>query len=98
MRNPKGFVNIDAYQANPKYKNIYAVGVVAIPVEQPRADWAPKMGYMIESTVRAAVHNIQADIENETQRETATWNAVCLADMVTREVAARRHASAPSET
>ena len=34
--NPKGFVNIDAYQANPKYKNIYAVGVcVAIPpVEQ----------------------------------------------------------------
>ena len=30
--NPKGFVNIDAYQANPKYKNIYAVGVcVAIP-------------------------------------------------------------------
>jgi sulfide:quinone oxidoreductase len=34
--NPKGFVNIDQYQANPKYKNIYAVGVcVAIPpVEQ----------------------------------------------------------------
>ena len=28
----EGFVNIDAYQANPKYKNIYSVGVcVAIP-------------------------------------------------------------------
>jgi sulfide:quinone oxidoreductase len=82
--NPKGFVNIDAYQANPKYKNIYAVGVcVAIPpVEQTTVPTgAPKTGYMIESMVRAAVHNIQADIENETQRETATWNAVCLADM-----------------
>ncbi|MDC8450150.1 MAG: FAD-dependent oxidoreductase [Nitrospira sp.] len=82
--NPKGFVNIDAYQANPKYKNIYAVGVcVAIPpVEQTHVPTgAPKTGYMIESMVRAAVHNIMADIENETQRETATWNAVCLADM-----------------
>ena len=82
--NPKGFVNIDAYQANPKYKNIYAVGVcVAIPpVEQtPVPTGTPKTGYMIESMVRAAVHNIQADIANDSQHETATWNAVCLADM-----------------
>jgi sulfide:quinone oxidoreductase len=82
--NPKGFVNIDAYQANPKYKNIYAVGVcVAIPpVEQtPVPTGAPKTGYMIESMVSAAVHNIQADIENDAKRETATWNAICLADM-----------------
>ncbi|MDE3034458.1 MAG: FAD-dependent oxidoreductase [Nitrospirota bacterium] len=82
--NPKGFVNIDAYQANPKYKNIYAVGVcVAIPpVEQTQVPTgAPKTGYMIESMVSAAVHNIQADIENNPKRETATWNAICLADM-----------------
>jgi sulfide:quinone oxidoreductase len=82
--NPKGFVNIDAYQANPKYKNIYAVGVcVAIPpVEQtPVPTGAPKTGYMIESMVSAAVHNINADIENNEKRETATWNAICLADM-----------------
>lgn len=82
--NPKGFVNIDAYQANPKYKNIYAVGVcVAIPpVEQtPVPTGAPKTGYMIESMVSAAVHNIKADIENNEKRETATWNAICLADM-----------------
>jgi len=82
--NPKGFVNIDAYQANPKYKNIYAVGVcVAIPpVEQtPVPTGAPKTGYMIESMVSAAVHNIKADIENDPKRETATWNAICLADM-----------------
>jgi sulfide:quinone oxidoreductase len=82
--NPKGFVNIDAYQANPKYKNIYAVGVcVAIPpVEQtPVPTGAPKTGYMIESMVSAAVHNIKADLENNPKRETATWNAICLADM-----------------
>jgi sulfide:quinone oxidoreductase len=82
--NPKGFVNIDPYQANPKYKNIYAVGVcVAIaPVEQtPVPTGAPKTGYMIESMVSAAVHNIKADIENDPKRETATWNAICLADM-----------------
>ena len=82
--NPKGFVNIDSYQANPKYKNIYAVGVcVAIPpVEQtPVPTGAPKTGYMIESMVSAAVHNIKADIENNPKRETATWNAICLADM-----------------
>ena len=52
--NPKGFVNIDPYQANPTHKNIYAVGVcVAIPpVEQtPVPTGAPKTGYMIESMV-----------------------------------------------
>ena len=82
--NPKGFVNIDAYQANPKYRNIYAVGVcVAIPpVEQTLVPTgAPKTGYMIESMVSASVHNIKADIENDPKKETATWNALCLADM-----------------
>jgi sulfide:quinone oxidoreductase len=82
--NPKGFVNIDAFQANQKYQNIYAVGVcVAIPpVEQtPVPTGAPKTGYMIESMVSAAVHNIKADLDNEKKRETATWNAICLADM-----------------
>ena len=42
---------------------------------------APKTGYMIESMVSAAVHNIHADIENRDKKETATWNAICLADM-----------------
>jgi len=82
--NPKGFVNIDAYQANPQYRNIYAVGVcVAIPPVEPTPvpTGAPKTGYMIESMVSAAAHNIKADIENNPKRETATWNAICLADM-----------------
>lgn len=82
--NPKGFVNIDAYQASPTYRNIYAVGVcVAIPpVEQtPVPTGAPKTGYMIESMVSAAVHNIRADIGHHDKKDTATWNAICLADM-----------------
>ncbi|HXN06763.1 MAG TPA: FAD/NAD(P)-binding oxidoreductase [Nitrospiria bacterium] len=82
--NPKGFVNIDPYQANPTYKNIYAVGVcVAIPPVEatPIPTGAPKTGYMIESMVAAAVHNIKADIESNPKRDTATWNAICLADM-----------------
>lgn len=82
--NPKGFVNIDEYQANPKYQNIYAVGVcVAIPpveaTEVPTG--APKTGYMIESMVTAAVENIKAAIMGGPPRERATWNAICLADM-----------------
>ena len=36
---------------------------------------------MIESMVSAAVHNIKADINDDPKRETATWNAICLADM-----------------
>ena len=82
--NPKGFVNIDAYQASPKYKNVYSVGVcVAIPpVEQtPVPTGPPKTGYMIESMVRASVHNIKSDIDRSPRREAATWNAICLADM-----------------
>ncbi len=79
--NPKGFVNIDAYQANPKYKNIYSVGVcVAIPPVEvtPVPTVLNKTGYMIESMVSAAVHNIKADIENDPKRDTVTWNAICL--------------------
>ena len=41
---------------------------------------APKTGYMLESMVTAAVHNIRAQIEGRAPAERATWNAVCLAD------------------
>jgi sulfide:quinone oxidoreductase len=70
--NSKGFVNIDACQANPQYRNISAVGVcVAIPpVEQtPVPTGAPKTGYMIESMVSAAVHNISRRTSRIIQRK-----------------------------
>ena len=36
---------------------------------------------MIDSTVTAIVHNITAEINGKEPCETATWNAICLADM-----------------
>lgn len=82
--NPKGFVNIDEFQRNPKYRNIFSAGVcVAIPpVEQtPLPVGAPKTGYMIESMVTAIVHNIAADLEGGSADAKGTWNAICLADL-----------------
>src|SRR5574340_1373654 len=48
LTNPRGFILIDPYQRNPKYPNIYAVGVcVAIPPVEatPVPTGAPKTGY-----------------------------------------------------
>jgi len=83
LTNPRGFILIDQQQRNPKYKNIYAVGVcVAIPpVEQtPVPTGAPKTGYMIESMVEAAAANIRSELDGKQPEAKATWNAVCLAD------------------
>ena len=83
LTNPRGFILIDAYQRNPKFKNIYAVGVcVAIPPVEatPVPVGAPKTGYMIESMVSAAAHNIRDVLDDKEPTHKATWNAVCLAD------------------
>jgi len=83
LTNPRGFILIDEHQRNPKYKNIYSVGVcVAIPPVEatPVPTGAPKTGYMIESMVTATAHNIRAVLDGKEPVEKATWNAVCLAD------------------
>ena len=83
LTNPRGFILIDEHQRNPKYKNIYSVGVcVAIPpVEQtPVPTGAPKTGYMIESMVEATAENIRAVLDGKEPTSKATWNAICLAD------------------
>jgi len=83
LTNPRGFVLIDPYQRNPKYKNVYAVGVcVAIPPVEatPVPTGAPKTGYMIESMVTATAHNIRAELDGRAPDAKATWNAICLAD------------------
>ncbi|MHB0888419.1 NAD(P)/FAD-dependent oxidoreductase [Acidithiobacillus sp.] len=89
--NPGGFVLVDEFQRSKKYRNIFAAGIaIAIPpVEQtPVPTGAPKTGYMIESMVAAAVHNIKADLEGKTGDQTmGTWNAVCFADMGDRGAA-----------
>ena len=82
--NPRGFVKVNDFQQNPKWKNIYGVGVgIAIPPVEatPVATGTPKTGYMIESMVLATAHNISNDIEGKPADLKATWNAICLADM-----------------
>ncbi|HEX6549367.1 MAG TPA: FAD/NAD(P)-binding oxidoreductase [Gammaproteobacteria bacterium] len=82
--NPRGFVTIDAYQRNAKYPNVYSAGVcvaIAPPEPTPVPTGVPKTGYMIESMISAVVANIRADIEGKPVEATATWNAICLADM-----------------
>jgi sulfide:quinone oxidoreductase len=82
--NPRGFVKVNDFQQNPKWKNIYGVGVgIAIPPVEatPVPTGTPKTGYMIESMVLATAHNIKNDIDGKPADMTATWNAICLADM-----------------
>ena len=83
LTNPRGFIVIDPFQRNPKYQNIYSIGVcVAIPPVEatPVPTGTPKTGYMIESMVTATVHNIRNAIDGKEPDQKATWNAVCLAD------------------
>ena len=83
LANPRGFILIDDFQRNPKYKNVYGVGVcvaIAPPEPTPVPTGVPKTGYMIESMVTATAQNIRAALDGKEPQEKATWNAVCLAD------------------
>lgn len=84
MTNPRGFITVDKHQRNTRYENIFAVGVcVAIaPTEKTAVPFGvPKSGYMIESMVTAAAHNIRDLLNGKAPSCEATWNAICLADM-----------------
>jgi len=82
--NPRGFIKVDEFQRNPKYPNIYGVGVcIAIPPIEatPLPVGAPKTGYMIESMATASVDNIKLAIEGKDATAKASWSAICLADL-----------------
>ncbi len=82
--NPKGFVNINSFQQNPQFENIWSAGVcVAIPpVEStPVPCGTPKTGYMIESMVTAIVHNVRDVLAGGKPSHEGTLAAFCLADM-----------------
>jgi sulfide:quinone oxidoreductase len=83
LANPRGFVIVDKYQRNPKYPNVFGVGVcIAIaPLEQtPLPVGVPKTGFMIESMVTATALNIGELLRGKQPTHEATWNAICLAD------------------
>jgi len=83
LSNPRGFTIVDNHQQNPKYPNIFAVGVcVAIPPMGPTPVpcGVPKTGFMIESMVTATAHNIGNIVRGKAPDSVGSWNAVCLAD------------------
>ncbi len=83
LTNPRGFIMVDKNQRNPKYQNVFAVGVcIAIPPfeQTPVPTGVPKTGYMIESMVAAARENIAALVAGKSPDRVPTLNAFCLAD------------------
>lgn len=83
LSNPRGFTIVDNHQQNPKYPNIFAVGVcVAIPPMGPTPVpcGVPKTGFMIESMVTATAHNLGNIVRGKAPDQVGSWNAVCLAD------------------
>ena len=81
--NPRGFVIVDQHQRNPKYPNVFGLGVcIAIPPIGPTAVpvGVPKTGFMIESMCTAIARNLTQIFNGEEPTHEATWNAICLAD------------------
>ncbi len=88
--NPRGFVLVDRRQRNASYPNIFAVGVciaIAPPEPTPVPTGVPKTGFMIESMVTAAAHNIRALADAQEASAESSWNALCLADFGDKGVA-----------
>jgi len=88
--NPRGFIIVDKHQRNPKYPNIFGIGVaIAIaPLEKtPVPTGVPKTGYMIESMVLASAKNIKTLLAGGQPTSEASWNAFCLADFGDKGVA-----------
>ncbi|MDE2563304.1 MAG: NAD(P)/FAD-dependent oxidoreductase [Sphingomonadales bacterium] len=83
LSNPRGFIITDKHQRNPKYPNVFGLGVcIAIPPvgPTPLPVGVPKTGFMIESMVTAVAQNLKEIVDGKEPTHEATWNAVCLAD------------------
>ena len=81
--NPRGFVIVDKHQRNPKYPEIFGIGVcIAIPPTGPTPVpvGVPKTGFMIESMVTAVAENLKEILHGKAPTHEATWNAICIAD------------------
>ncbi|MCA8901552.1 MAG: NAD(P)/FAD-dependent oxidoreductase, partial [Hyphomonas sp.] len=81
--NPRGFVITDKHQRNPKYPEIFGIGVcIAIPPTGPTPVpvGVPKTGFMIESMVTATAENLGEILRGKEPTHEATWNAICIAD------------------
>jgi len=83
LSNPRGFIITDKHQRNPKFPNIFGLGVcIAIPPvgPTPLPVGVPKTGFMIESMVTAIAQNLKDIFAGKEPTHEASWNAICLAD------------------
>lgn len=83
LANPRGFLLANEYLANPRYPNIYAVGVaLAIPPKEPTPIpvGVPKTGQMTETMALRAAHNIAADIQGGSKVRGDDMSVLCIAD------------------
>ena len=83
LSNPRGFILTDKHQRNPKYPEIFGIGVcIAIPPVEPTPVpvGVPKTGFMIESMVTATAENLGEILRGKEPTHEATWNAICIAD------------------
>ena len=90
LTNPRGFILTDKHQRNPKYPEVFGIGVcIAIPPigKTPVPVGVPKTGFMIESMVTATAENLGQIVRGEAPSHEATWNAICLADFGDKGVA-----------
>lgn len=90
LTNPRGFIITDRHQRNPKYPEIFGIGVcIAIPPvgKTPVPVGVPKTGFMIESMVTATAENLAEILDGREPTHEATWNAICLADFGDKGVA-----------
>lgn len=81
--NPGGFIIVDKHQRNPKYPEIFGLGVciaIAPPGKTPVPVGVPKTGFMIESMVTATAENLGEILRGKAPTHEATWNAICIAD------------------
>ena len=90
LTNPRGFILTDKHQRNPKFPEIFGIGVcIAIaPIgKSPVPVGVPKTGFMIESMVTATAGNLGQIVRGDAPSHEATWNAICLADFGDKGVA-----------
>lgn len=79
-----GFILIDEFLRNPKFGNIYAVGVSVAPAQTAQTQapaGSPKVGYAIESVVTAAANNIRDQMDGKAPTHKPIWNEVGVADL-----------------
>ena len=84
LADARGFILIDRFLRNPKYRNIYAAGVTVASAAASATSVATephKSAYAIESMVSAVVRNIRDEIDGKRAGAGAEWNPVHLADL-----------------